>query len=139
MGRYLDERDLESPWSPLPLGDQMEDDRSFHRDRELRVAIDSCSIENNPSEPLSGIVEKLGEINIGDASRSAEWIRVSKVEHGHSPPRFTFGNVAEASTPVVAITYEGQHAQMLQQSNFVECELEYTADAGWMKVAVWSR
>lgn len=142
IGRYLDERDLESPWSPLPLNDQTEDDRSFSRNRELRVVIDSCIIGNSSSDPLSDIVEGLGEVSIGGSSRSTEWIRVGKIEHG--PPRFASSNVgkeglvgnnplvAEAPTPVV------RGGKMLQPvPNFVECELEYTAEGGWIKVAVW--
>lgn len=144
IGRYLDERDLESPWSPLPLGDQAEDNRSFHRDRELRVAIDSCSIENNSSNPLSNIVERLEEANPRGTSRSTGWIRVGKVEH--CPPQFTdvakvnlVGNnplVPEPSNPV-PVPHGGERIQPVP--NFVDFELEYTAEAGWMKVAVWSR
>ena len=136
IGRYLQEGGLESPWSPLPLGDQTGDDRSFHRAKELRVIIDGCSIG---SSLLSGVVERLEGVNLGDTSRSTEWIRVGKIEHG--PPRFT--NIAnnplvpEPSTPAVQITHGGEGIQPVP--NFVDCELEYTAEAGWMKVAVWSR
>jgi len=135
MGRYLDEHDLESPWSPLPLGDQTEDNRLSHRDRELRVAINSYSIESNSSDPVSSIEKGLGVVNLGGASRSTEWITVSKVKH--DPLRFTFESVTEASNSVAAIPHEGE--KMLQQLNFVECELEYIAEAGWVKVAMWSR
>ncbi|KAF8455724.1 hypothetical protein BGX38DRAFT_1166509 [Terfezia claveryi] len=143
ISRYLDERDLESPWSPLPLSDQTEDDRSFSRNRELRVAIDSCIMGNSSSDPLSDIVEGLEEVNVGGSSRSTEWIRVSKIEYGS--PRFASSNVREAGLvgnnrpPVAeALTPVVRGGKMLQPvPNFVECEVEYTAEAGWIKVAVW--